>query len=545
LYAAALAAVSACGVPASAQTPSASNIVAKPIAINSSLKGPYTESGIAAKFDLDQKGSPLEMAILAALGKADLTGNPCLANHEALILHFASWGVDPSAGPQLASSNYYVYHATSDAKGCHFQQAPRRASNSEPLLYGDQSARFVGISVFQSAPPQPVTISYRAYSTAATAQNVQDLGALVQALLGLTAATGGAAAASQPTVYVAAGSIAGYSKGGHVRLPFDFNISYGLSVPSATQAGAGAAAAAPAGGPAVPKMPDATVGVNYSAQIPAPVGWNNPQFSLLAGNQLPGGLSLSATGQITGMPRAPGTTPFSIGIASGAQTVQFRYTLAVVGPAGPLGGASGAGTTGQQTSGSATTPSSGNTSPVDCTSISKSPCALTYSFHSDKKEWWDISIGVTTPGVREQKFSAATPPVSTYQRHTELYAMFDIYPAAYWVSKDTTSSFGAEVAGGFHLELGLPASGKPFYMPYFGGAANVTRPLQLERLGFPVPLSFFIGVVDLRETAYLGGTPPDLVPTRKWRRVFGFEVPISSIVSKIGGKSSSSSSSGK
>ena len=97
---------------------------------------------------------------------------------------------------------------------------------------------------------------------------------------------------------------------------------------------------------------------------------------------------------------------------------------------------------------------------VDCSATgSKKPCTFTRTFRSDDIEWWDVSIGVTIPGVREAKY---TDTGNTVQRnvttHTELYGLFDIYPTAKWKTKESWVP---------HFNLGIPLTSQPFYRPYF------------------------------------------------------------------------------
>jgi hypothetical protein len=127
-------------------------------------------------------------------------------------------------------------------------------------------------------------------------------------------------------------------------------------------------------------------------------------------------------------------------------------------------------------------------------------------------------------------------------RHTDLYALLDIYPRASNHSKDSKYP---------HVNIGLPVTSQSFYRPYFGIAETLTGWGGLQhKLSLPVAINFFGGLVFMK-TNILVGNPTsqaefhnDLKSTRVWKSVFGIEVPISSMVSKLGGKGGSSKGGG-
>lgn len=165
----------------------------------------------------------------------------------------------------------------------------------------------------------------------------------------------------------------------------------------------------------------------------------------------------------------------------------------------------------------------------------QTPCSMQHSFVSEDREWWDISIGITIPGTHETKYAFSNGAVQTsVTRHTDLYGMFDIFPAAKWLPKESYVP---------HFVVGLPVTSRSLYRPYFGLAENLTGWTRLQKkLGIPVGVNFFAGEVYMKINV-LTGSPTtqaefnsDLKQTRVWKTVFGIEVPISSIASKIGGK---------
>ena len=89
------------------------------------------------------------------------------------------------------------------------------------------------------------------------------------------------------------------------------------------------------------------------------------------------------------------------------------------------------------------------------------------------------------------------------------------------------------------------------YRPYFGMAENLTGWTHLKKaLSLPVSVNFFAGMVYMK-TQYIVGSPQtaaefssDLHWHRVWKPMFGIEVPVSAMASKLGGKSSSKNASG-
>ena len=166
------------------------------------------------------------------------------------------------------------------------------------------------------------------------------------------------------------------------------------------------------------------------------------------------------------------------------------------------------------------------------------PCASTHSFGSIDKEYWDVSIGLALPGVRETKYTFTNNTVTVGKTtHTDLYGMVDFYEAARWRPKDTWIP---------HFAVGLPVTSQTFYRPFFGISENLTGSTGLQRkLLLPIGINVFAGLVDMK-TQYLVDSPTtqaafntDLKHTRVWKGVFGIEVPIASMASKLGKKSSS------
>ena len=191
-------------------------------------------------------------------------------------------------------------------------------------------------------------------------------------------------------------------------------------------------------------------------------------------------------------------------------------------------------------SGGATTP--GN---ATCSGKGNTPsCSMNRTFTSTDREYWDVSIGVATPGVRETSytFSSSTSKVSqSVTTHTELYAFLDFYPFGALKPKESWIP---------HINAGIPVTTKSLYRPYFGIAENLTGWTHLQKsLSLPAAVSVFVGMTFMKTHAIVGPPPTTQeqfnsaqIQHRVWKPMFGIEVPVSSIASKLGGKGGGSGS---
>jgi hypothetical protein len=236
-----------------------------------------------------------------------------------------------------------------------------------------------------------------------------------------------------------------------------------------------------------------------------------------------GGFGTSFTAKIAGTSPPPITYFVTVGCQQG--TSKLPFSLAVTD-----------GTVSSDKDDAQKPPSAGT---IGCAkSDNAAPCTSTHSFAVTEKGWWDVSIGVTVPGTRETKYTFSSGSVQTsVTRHTDLYALLDIFPWANAHPKDSIYP---------HINAGVPLTSQSLYRPYFGLAESLTGWTGLQRkLSLPVGVNFFAGVVFMK-TKYLIDNPTtqqdfnsDLKSTRVWKGVFGIEVPISSFASKLGGKGNS------
>jgi hypothetical protein len=92
----------------------------------------------------------------------------------------------------------------------------------------------------------------------------------------------------------------------------------------------------------------------------------------------------------------------------------------------------------------------------DCTSASATKgCTSKHTISAVDKEYWDLGMGISIPGVREPNYASSNPRIQTNPTpRTDVYAFVDIFPFA---SKMGKSSVAPSVA------VGIPVTGKVFY----------------------------------------------------------------------------------
>lgn len=292
----------------------------------------------------------------------------------------------------------------------------------------------------------------------------------------------------------------------------------------------------------------------------------------LAGGGLPNGVGLSSSGVIMGTPTVGGNFEFTVKLTNSKNQDLYKTFRLVVGksviaavfgtaaPANPSGanrGPADSATTAGGTPGKNPPTGPGGNGPpnslpsnnsqnagqpnsqsVDCSAVTSSnPCSFTDSFQSDDRELWDVSVGLAIPGPYERKYSATNPSMSSLTRHTDAYGLVDIYLSGLWFWGSRDSLTGSWVP---HFNFGIPLTSQPLYRPYFGLSECITTWTRLEAHGFPIRINVFAGFVDMKQQIAVTQTGGEVIfkTDRALKPMFGIEVPISSIVSKItGGKS--------
>jgi hypothetical protein len=405
----------------------------------------------------------------------------------------------------------------------------------------------------------------------------------------LTASAGGLPSATSNSFNVTTGpvlttyfntyiSVAGIAT--RKRLPLDFNITYGLTQNSQD-----------ASMPGQQKLPDAYINVPYQAQIW--VKNNDGSYRFAGSNPLPPGLTLDPkNGSIRGTPRIPDSkdpprdtscdaatdsqaavdtataaakkAKMSAPAITEAKTYCTDFTVTKDGAVATLhayinisalpaaknstqsgntqgkatGAASskpGAAVQGSQTGAQNNTNGSQQSSTVptvDCSATSPdTPCSFSSTLRSDDHEYWDVSLGITIPGVREAIYSTPSgsktptlPPSIT--THTNALALIDVYPFAHWVNKESWKSL--------HLNFAFPIASQTLHRPGFGLAENITTIPWLADKNFP-RISVFADIVYMKQTIAVPPSNPRSFPTdRAWKMMYGVEVPITAITNAIG-----------
>jgi hypothetical protein len=484
----------------------------------------------------------------------------------AYIFHIVRWRQANSNDPNQYTpdtSDWHVYKLN----GADTLKFTGIGSDGEPRIYNKKDILLVGIDIFE----QPIDTStfgdaYKITVTQGKPQNQTDLGALITALLG----TGNAAKAqvggepSKCSLFLAAALQRGTSS-----LPFDAKVTVVAAKP--TKSGGQAD-----GIPSTPTEGENAQSGNITAAgnaVTLRVLGNATKAKAEITGTFDGTLTFETalTGQAFSSAKAdensatsvsgPGT--WTIDTAGKSQVrvkaTQWNSGIAAVklsavpeisqkpeadGAAKPqaAGGGSGgrkpsteAGNTGPH----GQTPSEPAPGVVTCTGTDNTlPCTTTRTFTSVDREWWDVSIGIAIPGVRESKFSIANNQLSqSTTTHTDLYGMLDLYPFAKWAAKDDWAP---------HFNLGVPITSKSLYRPYFGLAESVGGLLtritgSQKQFALPLDMNVFGGMVWMK-TQTVTGNPTtasaltaDSHTTRVWKPAFGVEVPVSSIASKIKG----------
>jgi hypothetical protein len=423
------------------------------------------------------------------------TGLSCLKididKNQAYVFHLVHWaGGGDRNPPRLISSAWSAYGRSSETT-----LKRRLNANGDPLIYGKKRVLLIGLNIFDDSKngAGSLSIRYKSSVTQGKAENVQALGQLVSALAGLSTAKENAG-----SILVAISCLQGTD-----HLPFDLNVveTIGIPKPPDTQE--------------QPKSDKPTA--RNSSVDSEPLTLIEPPQVDLKTKQVSYRISANKKGNVD---RTLDQQQAAVASSDDAGAKKDNDS--------------------NKTDTQKTTPSGGQ---ADCSSLlDKKDCTISRTLTSLDKEWWDVSLAVPTPGVKESRYSISGSTLqSKSTTHTDLYAMFDIYPWAHWVTKES---------GIPHFTVGLPVTGQTFYRPEFGISENVTGWTTLQRRGFPTTLNIFVGMAFMKTTIVQGAptTAADLstssTKTRVWKPIFGIEVPVSSLVSKIGKSGQSKNTNG-
>jgi hypothetical protein len=462
----------------------------------------------------------------------------------AIVLHTAEWLVTtPTKSSQdnaysLVSSQWTGYTAHYDTQSkdnkCRLRQRLRVDKN--PLFYGATGIYLIAINYFADSDGNGIQdnqfqLSYKVSTTPSTQQNIQDLATLVAGVVGfalpsISSHQAGPQDAKQliitppPTFhyFTLRQSILPTSQN-----PFSLNISPLLQ-------------------PGTNSLPAATADQTYYFDVSGLAGKDTAISDV---ENLPADLSFDKTKHvITGTPTSTSIGTQQIMLTTSNSTTNSTNRLAMsmtVQPAKSDGAGTNQGAPtdnsspkqpkGQGNQSSTTSPSQ----PVDCSNITTSnPCTFTRNFPADDKEYWDVSLGLAIPGPKENVFKASTNggiPSSSPTTHTDAYALADIYLLA---SKWPKVSYAP------HINAGIPITSQSLHRPYVGLGEDVSPTLQQH--GFPLDLCIFGGIVFMKQQFYDPNVTTKLRTDWAHKAMFGVEVPISSITSKLSSKSKSNSS---
>lgn len=176
------------------------------------------------------------------------------------------------------------------------------------------------------------------------------------------------------------------------------------------------------------------------------------------------------------------------------------------------------------------TAKTGNEKNVSC---DKSACPFSKTLAHYDPEYWDVSLGVSIPGILEPKYTSAGK-LTNPTRHTDAYAFLDIYLFQHLAEAPASLTFFP------HLNLGIPITSQSLHRPYVGIGENLgflTKKIKLN-----IPLAVFGGPVFMKQQIYVPATSG-----LKWdhaiKMMYGFELPISAIGKYMKGGGSSSNNS--
>jgi len=200
-----------------------------------------------------------------------------------------------------------------------------------------------------------------------------------------------------------------------------------------------------------------------------------------------------------------------------------------------------AGQPGKRSDSTTSTTASGS---VSCGTGNTLPCTMGRTFTSKEHAYFDVSAGLSIPGVRQTSFTFASSGVSTsVKRNTDAYGLIDLYWLGALLPKESPMP---------HINFGIPVTSQSLHRPYIGLSENLTGWTHIQKtLSLPIAINVFGGIVFMK-TEQLSGTPAtqaafnsDLSWHWVLKSTLGIEVPISSVTSKFSKSSGSSKGTSK
>jgi len=516
--------------------------------------------------------SPLSSLIAAQCSECAAASNDASGKTKsdtAYVFHLTEWEwvnksrvATPSYVP--VSSDWHVY----EQNGPNTLRFTGFTSDGNPRIFNKKNVIVVGIDHF-STPIDLNTFGsmYNTVATQGTPQNQTDLAALISALAGISSPLKAASDTDKPTacpLFLAAGI-----QHGTARLPFDTKVTVTSGNPSdiaksaANQSDDASDGETPSQSKPLqtneiktastscspptdcadlrllgnPKSVKVSVSGTFSGSLVFEVGKDGTYTTADAAASDKGGAVQKVTAPGTWTVQTEGQEDVRVRAESwnsGTANVSFSNELSAAPKSTHTAGG------GNNPNGK--TPTEPAPGVMACTGTRNSaPCTATRTFTSEDPEWWDVSIGIAIPGIRESKYSIVNGDLTkSVTTHTDFYGMLDLYPFFLKTDKNDWAP---------HFNVGVPITSQSFYRPYFGLAESVggvlsriagtKKPFQL-----PVNINVFAGMVWMK-TTYVSDNPTtnsdltsDSHATRVWKPIFGIEVPVSSIASKIKGAGS-------
>ncbi len=214
------------------------------------------------------------------------------------------------------------------------------------------------------------------------------------------------------------------------------------------------------------------------------------------------------------------------GTGNTAATVAGKSKSKATPAAGGSNGTGNAAASTSQPSQSNNSPAPTGASPLDCTAVtSDAPCTISRNVIDYDREFWDIGLGLSIPGVRERTYDASDlTSKPTIVTHTDLYGFFDFY---------FTGNRNSAIP---HFDFGLPLTGQPFHRPFLGLAFPITTWFHLSN-SVPFTLNVLAGAVPMRQD-YVTVDPTAtgglaLKAERTWKPMFAVELPLNQLIGRV------------
>jgi hypothetical protein len=227
-------------------------------------------------------------------------------------------------------------------------------------------------------------------------------------------------------------------------------------------------------------------------------------------------------------PQPEAAEPAALGGPS-AQPVENEAAPVQAAGGGGRGGGGGSqggsgGTTGKGAGNDSTNTNNAQKQSTDCSSTGASGCSASHTIRDYDLEYWDIGLGLSALGVKEPQYSPTSPQTQiTAKNHAgTVFGFANLYPFAHWGNK--TSYYPSFV-------VGIPVTGKVFYQPFFGIAWG---PLGWwKKAPLAVNLVWGLDWLNQEKAAPNASGVYAIGHERVRKQMFGVELPVSALVSKI------------